>query len=98
VVRDLQALVGTPDRTEGDRRVIEAFLAGPGVGDVVAGLGIDADRIRAGARVMSGPTTANLAERIRDAADQAPMVGGDTIVISSTAIIIALLVLILISV
>jgi hypothetical protein len=98
VVGDLQALVSAPAEAERDRHVIEAFLAEPRVETVATDLGIDPDRLRARARAMDGTAAADLATRIHRADDEAPMVGGDAIVISSTAVIIALLVLILVSV
>jgi hypothetical protein len=64
---------------------------------------VDLDRARDRARALDDDTVSDLAAWIRDAASDEEagdrsLVGGDAIVISSTAVIIGLLILILIAV
>lgn len=92
---ELRAMVASPAPVDEDRQVLLAFLDSASVADTAASYGVDMERIKAGVATLDAATAETLAGHVRDA-DEQEQVGGDTIVISSTAIIIALLALILI--
>lgn len=94
--RELRAMVTTPSPAEGDRRTVDDFLLREDVRTVAEEHGIDLDRLRAATATLDDEAAAELARQVRAADDQPVQVGGDTFVVSSTFIIIALLVAILI--
>lgn len=77
-----------------DRAELRAFLARPAVADIAARAGIDIVTVRTAAAVLG----ANEVREISMQAAQldAALAGGDSVVISTTAIILALLILILV--
>jgi len=92
---ELRSMVASPAPVDEDRQVLLTFLDSASVADTAASYGVDMERIKAGVATLDAATAETLAGHVRDA-DEQEQVGGDTIVISSTAIIIALLALILI--
>jgi hypothetical protein len=102
-VQQLRELVSERGAMDDDRQVIDEFLAQPQMETIAEGSGVDLDRARDRARALDDDTVSDLATWIRDAASDEEagdrsLVGGDAIVISSTAVIIGLLILILIAV
>ena len=94
---ELRAMVVGETEADGDRDVVARFLERSGVADVAAAHGMDIEQMRTGVDVLDADAARDLAERVQDV-EQEALVGGDAIVISSTAVIIALLVVILIAV
>jgi hypothetical protein len=94
---ELRAMVVGDTEADHDRDVIARFLEGSGVADVASAHGIDVEQMKAGVGALEADAARDLAERVQDV-EQEALVGGDAIVISSTAIVIALLVVILIAV
>jgi hypothetical protein len=97
-VADLRAMVAEEHGTAGDAETVREFLALEEVRVLAAERGLDLDAITDRVGTLDDASVADLADRIRDQADQGQLVGGDTLVISSTAVIIVLLVLILVAV
>lgn len=93
----LRTMVVGETEADRDREGITRFLERSGVADVAAAHGIDVDRMKAGVDALDADAARDLAERVQDV-EQEALVGGDAIVISSTAVVIALLVVILIAV
>jgi hypothetical protein len=94
---ELRAMVTGETPDERDRATVAGFLERSDVGDVAAAHGLDTERLKDRVATLDANTARDLAERVQDV-DQEALVGGDAIVISSTAVIIALLVIILVSV
>jgi hypothetical protein len=78
----------------GARAALDAFLGRGEVARAAEGAGIDIERVKSAASALSDEEVESLAPRVKDI--QEALVGGDTFVISSTAVIIGLLVIILI--
>jgi hypothetical protein len=96
-VSELRELVVGPTKSDEDGELVRAFLDSDGVVDVAHDRGIDLERVKERIRTLEEDELADLADRVRQETQQDPnLVGGDTFVISSTAVIIALLVVILI--
>ena len=104
---ELRALAAGADaarRTdaEADREALRALLARPDFRAGIAGLGLDGARLDARLATLSPERLAELARHVEAArapgteAADGELVGGQYVVISTTAIIIALLVLIMI--
>lgn len=91
---ELRTMAAEAAPAERDRQVVEDFLNRTDVGEAAASHGLDLDRVRTALSTLGAGAVADLARRVegRDDPDQ---VGGSTIVISTTAIIIGLLILIL---
>lgn len=81
---------------ESDREAIRSVLDRNEVRDVAAGAGLDVDRAAAVVETLEGSELSAAAEQARDL--DAALANDTTIVISTTAIIIGLLILILIMV
>lgn len=96
VQAELRDMVTRPNTAEENRDAIRAFLARSDVEDAAASYGLDIERLEDGVGTMGAEAAANLATRVEQTEDQLDQVGGDTFVISTTAIIIGLLVVILI--
>ncbi|HUE96051.1 MAG TPA: hypothetical protein VMN39_05300 [Longimicrobiaceae bacterium] len=94
---ELRMMVAEPSALELDRQVVLDFMDRAEVGEAVAGLGLDVERLAARVNTLDGGTLADLARQVRDSQDEADLVGGNTVVISTTTIIILLLVLILVT-
>lgn len=82
---------GWEERADRDRATIMDFLARPDVGDAAADLRIDMQDLGERVLEMGAHDAALVAERVRDAEQQA---AADTITITTTTLIIGLLVLI----
>lgn len=82
-------------KADQDKADIQALLQRPDVRQVATTAGLDLARASAAAAVLSGTELERLAAQARDI--DARLAGGDTIVISATAIIIVLLILILVT-
>lgn len=94
-VDELRSMVTEATSGDRDRQTILDFLSRTAVEDVAEEYGVDIERAREGVKTLDVGQAGQLAERIRQT-DQPAQVGGDTFVISSTAVIIGLLVIILI--
>lgn len=81
---------------ESDREAIRSVLDRPQVRDVASRHGVDLDRAAAAVETLEGSELSAAAEQARDL--DAALTNDTTIVISTTAIIIGLLILILIMV
>lgn len=79
---------------EADRSALRSFLARPEVGRVAESTGIDIGRAQSASAALSDEEIRRLAPRVKQAENA--LAGGETLVISSTVVIIGLLVLILI--
>lgn len=82
-------------QAEADRQEIQGFLLRPAVQEIAGSVGLDLARASAAAAVLSGAELETLAAQARGL--NASLAGGDTIVISATALVIILLILILVS-
>ena len=96
VRQELRALLAESGPVDADRAAVASFLTRDDVRRTAAARGIDLERLESGVQALSAGELAPLAERARDAQEQ--LAGGLTITVTSTAIIIALLVVILIAV
>jgi hypothetical protein len=97
VTEELRLIASQPTAADADRATVRAFLDRADVEQAVESHGVDLTRAKDRVSTLNDAEAAELAARI-DALDGAPQVGGDVIVISTTAVVIALLVLILLSV
>jgi hypothetical protein len=97
VTGELRLIASQPMASDTDRATVRAFLDRTDVAQAAESHGIGLDAVKDRTSTLSDAEAAELAARI-DAWDGTAQVGGDVIVISTTAIIIALLVLILLSV
>lgn len=97
VTDELRLIASQPTPADGDRATVRAFLDRADVVGAAESHGIDIESTKDRVSTLSDAEAAQVAARI-DAIDGEPQVGGDYIVISTTAVIIALLVLILVSV
>jgi len=98
VVDELRTMVAGQAQPDGDREAIRGFLDRADVERAATAHGLDAERLRAGVATLDTDAAQELARQARTVEEDQDQVGGNTIVISSTAIIIALLVLILLQV
>lgn len=94
VDQELQALVLEQTGDAAARGAVRAFLDREDVQAAAAEAGIEVDRLKQGVETLTADQASRLAERVQDVEQQ--LAGGDTLVISATAVIIALLVIILI--
>jgi hypothetical protein len=94
----LRALAAQPSTADRDRAKLSAFLNRADVQKVATDHGIDVRRLKEGVTALDDGTVTALVRQMRAVDHQPALVGGDTFVISSTAVIIALLVFILIEV
>ncbi len=94
---ELRMMVAEPSTVHHDRQVVLDFMDRAEVGEAVAGLGLDPERLAARVNTLDAETLADLARQVRDSQDEADLVGGNTIVISATTVIIALLIIILLT-
>lgn len=94
---ELRMMVAEPSAVDHDRQVVLDFMDRAEVGEAVAGLGFDAERLAARVNTLDAGTLADLARQLRESQDETDLVGGNTIVISTTTVIIILLVLILVT-
>jgi hypothetical protein len=79
-----------------DRQAIQIMLQRADVQRIAGSTGLDLERASAAASVLSGPTLQKLAAQAREV--NATLVGGDgTIVISATALVIIVLLVVLIA-
>lgn len=92
---ELRELAASPTAADHDRAEVERFLANDRARDVAADMGIDLQALQDRVATLSDADAADLASRVKNA-NEAPMAGGDTFVITSTTIIIVLLIIILI--
>ena len=97
VTEELRLIASQPTAADVDRATLRAFLDRPEVERAADARGIDLASVSDRTSTLTDDEAAEIARHIA-AMDGAPQVGGDVIVISTTAIIIALLVLILLSV
>ena len=94
---ELRMMVAEPSAADGDRQVVLDFMDRAEVFETLAGLGLDADRLAARVNTLDDATLADLARQVRESQDQADLVGGNTIVLSTSTVIIILLILILVT-
>jgi hypothetical protein len=81
-------------QADANRQAIQIMLQRPEVRQIAGAAGLDLERASAAAAVLSGPTLEKLAAQAREV--NAGLVGGDgTIVLSVTAILVILLIVIL---
>ena len=97
VTEELRLIASEPTAADADRVTVRAFLDRAEVAQIAQSHVFDLDGTKDRTSTLSDAEVAEIAARI-DAMDEAVQVGGDTIVISASAVIIALLVLILLSV
>lgn len=90
---ELRAMVSEPIPADRNREEISDFLERDDVRAAADERGIDLDGLRTGVATLNADEAADLAKRVRDAEAALPQ---DRVVISTTAIIIALLVIILV--
>jgi hypothetical protein len=95
--QELRELAAGPNSLDQDRQVVLDFLDRDEVGEAAAGHGIDLDRLRARVDALDGNLIATLARQAERTSNDADMVGGNTIVISTSTLIIILLILILVT-
>lgn len=95
---ELRAIAAEAPPTDADRRVIERFLEREDVADAARDRDVDLHELQEKARTLDHAAAADIAERIRESGSDQDPVGGDAVVISSSAIVIALLILILVNV
>lgn len=79
---------------EADRAELRAFLARPAVADIAAQAGIDIVTVRTAAAVLGADEAREISLQVGEL--DAALTGGDSVVISTTAIIVGLLILILV--
>ncbi len=96
-VNELRAMASQPTQGDADRSAIRDFLARGDVSQAAEAYGLDVEAAADRVATLSDDDAASLADRVRRT-EHTAQVGGDTFVISTTAVIIALLVLILIEV
>ena len=90
----LQDAIGAKlDQTSADREAIQSLLARPQVSAIASGAGLDLKRAQNAVNTLSGPELSSLAAQARRA--DAQLAGEGDVSISTTAIIIGLLVVIL---
>lgn len=94
---ELRMMVAEPSTVDQDRQVVLDFMDRSEVGEAVAGLGFDSERLTARVNALDAGTLADLARQVRESEGEADLVGGKTIVISATTVIIILLIIILLS-
>jgi len=94
VTSELWTMAAAAAPADQDRQVVEDFLNRADVSEAAATHGLDLDRVRAALSTLGAGAVADLARRVEGMEDS-DQVGGNTIVISTTAIIIGLLILIL---
>ena len=94
---DIQAMIDQHvGQVDSDRQAIQIMLQRADVRQLAGAAGLDLTRASAGAALLTGPALQQLAAQARDM--NTSLTGGDTkIVVSATAIIIALLILILLA-
>ncbi|MDX1495054.1 MAG: hypothetical protein R3253_13380, partial [Longimicrobiales bacterium] len=90
VEAELRSMITEDARATADRDVILDFLNDDGVAEVATRNGLDIEAMKTEVQAMDGDASSDLAERVRDLQQEA-QVGGDTIVITSTTVIIVLL-------
>lgn len=84
------------DQASADRQVIQTLLERKDVELIAGSVGVNLERARTSAAVLSGPKLEKLAQQAREV--NARLAGGDEkVVISATALIIILLIIILIA-
>ncbi|MDZ7780639.1 MAG: hypothetical protein U5R14_12020 [Gemmatimonadota bacterium] len=94
---ELREMVAEPDPAERDREVVRDFLDRSDVADVVAEHGLDRERLEAGVSTLDADAAADLARQVRSMGEEAELVGGNTVVLSTSTIVIILLILILVT-
>lgn len=94
VTSELRTMAAEAVPADQDRQVVEDFLNRADVGEAAATHGLDLERVRTVLSTLGSGAVADLARRVENMEDP-DQVGGSTIVISTTAIIIGLLILIL---
>jgi hypothetical protein len=94
---ELRMMVAEPSAVDHDRQVVLDFMDRAEVGEAVAGMGFDPERLAARVNTLDAGTLADLARQVRESEGEADLVGGNTIVISATTVIIILLIIILLS-
>ena len=94
----LRALAAQRSASDRDRATVAAFLERADVQRVAVDHDIDTSHLQEAVRSLDDGAVKDLARRVRAAESQPALVGGDTFVISSTAVIVALLIIILIQV
>lgn len=93
---ELRDIAASPTPSAEDRQLLEGFLESSRVQGVAEGMGIDLGLLQDRVATLGSDEASDLAKRVRDAGQEAPLAGGDTFVITSTTVIIALLVIILV--
>jgi len=93
----LRALAAQPSPAQRDRASITDFLRRPEVAAVARDHGIDPEGLQDRVASLGAGDAHDLATHVRETETHMAQVGGDTFVITSTTIIIALLVIILIA-
>ena len=93
---ELREIAASPTSSQADRALLDGFLESSRVQEVAQGMGIDLGLLQDRVATLGADEANDLAERVRDAGQEAPLAGGDTFVITSTTVIIALLVIILV--
>lgn len=92
---DVRGIVAEGVRAiDATRSALDAFLGRADVRAAAQGAGLDIERVRSAASALSDAEVRALAPRLAQTEDA--LAGGDSVVISTTAIIIGLLVLIII--
>lgn len=79
---------------QADRAELRAFLARPAVADIAAQAGIDIVTVRTATAVLGADEVREISMQVGQF--DAALAGGDSVVISTTAIIVGLLILILV--
>jgi hypothetical protein len=90
------AVAGAADAEEADRAALRALLARPDVQAAARGAGLDLERAGAAVSTLHGEELQRLAGQAR-ALDDTSLGGATTIVITSTALLIALILVLLLA-
>lgn len=93
---ELRSMVTDATPAEQNRAAVHSFLEREDVASAAEEYGIDLERLEDGVGTLGAEAAANLAERVEQTENQLDQVGGDTFVVSTTAVIIGLLIAILI--
>ena len=96
VTSELRLIASQPMSVDVDRATVRAFLDRPDVERVAESSGLDLASTRDRVSTLSDAEAAELAARI-DALAGAPQVGGQVVVISASALLIALLIVLLLA-
>lgn len=94
---ELRMMVVEPSVVDRDRDVVRAFLGRVDVQAAMAASGVDGERLERRVATLDDGALAELAAEVRSVEPDGDLVGGNTIVLSTSTVIIILLLLILVT-